>query len=124
MAMHMAEPAPSSAKTAAWELPALDFPATQASSARFPRRFRRPTVKYAIGPTMLTNASAVHIRFEPLIWPAGRRLMSMSVATRRTTSTTPVPTIRLRLRLLRSVSYTHLRAHETVLDLVCRLLLE
>src|SRR5450759_5030788 len=63
---------------------------------------RRPKVKYAIGPAMLTNASAVHIRFEPLIWPAGRRLMSMSVATRRTTSTTPVPTIRLRLRLLRS----------------------
>src|SRR5664280_3331027 len=26
--------------------------------------------------------------------------------------------------LLRPVSYTHLRAHETVLDLVCRLLLE
>ena len=25
---------------------------------------------------------------------------------------------------LRTVSYTHLRAHETVLDLVCRLLLE
>ena len=25
---------------------------------------------------------------------------------------------------LASVSYTHLRAHETVLDLVCRLLLE
>ena len=25
---------------------------------------------------------------------------------------------------LRAVSYTHLRAHETVLDLVCRLLLE
>src|SRR5665811_2419620 len=27
-------------------------------------------------------------------------------------------------RMYRSVSYTHLRAHETVLDLVCRLLLE
>ena len=27
-------------------------------------------------------------------------------------------------RLAASVSYTHLRAHETVLDLVCRLLLE
>ena len=27
-------------------------------------------------------------------------------------------------RTMRSVSYTHLRAHETVLDLVCRLLLE
>jgi len=28
------------------------------------------------------------------------------------------------LRVLQAVSYTHLRAHETVLDLVCRLLLE
>ena len=27
-------------------------------------------------------------------------------------------------RALAAVSYTHLRAHETVLDLVCRLLLE
>ena len=27
-------------------------------------------------------------------------------------------------RILEPVSYTHLRAHETVLDLVCRLLLE
>ena len=26
--------------------------------------------------------------------------------------------------MVRPVSYTHLRAHETVLDLVCRLLLE
>ena len=30
----------------------------------------------------------------------------------------------LNLRTLKAVSYTHLRAHETVLDLVCRLLLE
>ena len=28
------------------------------------------------------------------------------------------------LKTLTAVSYTHLRAHETVLDLVCRLLLE
>ena len=27
-------------------------------------------------------------------------------------------------RITKAVSYTHLRAHETVLDLVCRLLLE
>ena len=27
-------------------------------------------------------------------------------------------------RIIKAVSYTHLRAHETVLDLVCRLLLE
>ena len=30
----------------------------------------------------------------------------------------------MQLRRAVSVSYTHLRAHETVLDLVCRLLLE
>ena len=30
----------------------------------------------------------------------------------------------LRAVWISSVSYTHLRAHETVLDLVCRLLLE
>ena len=30
----------------------------------------------------------------------------------------------LRASTLRTVSYTHLRAHETVLDIVCRLLLE
>ena len=28
------------------------------------------------------------------------------------------------MSFVRAVSYTHLRAHETVLDLVCRLLLE
>ena len=27
----------------------------------------RPMAKYAIGPTMLTNASAVHMRLDPLI---------------------------------------------------------
>ena len=32
--------------------------------------------------------------------------------------------IRNQLAQLGTVSYTHLRAHETVLDLVCRLLLE
>ena len=38
----------------------------------------------------------------------------------------PVPGSRGRFAAqpLRPVSYTHLRAHETVLDLVCRLLLE
>ena len=32
--------------------------------------------------------------------------------------------IELRSEEVQAVSYTHLRAHETVLDLVCRLLLE
>ena len=32
--------------------------------------------------------------------------------------------IRRRIERIEPVSYTHLRAHETVLDLVCRLLLE
>ena len=35
-----------------------------------------------------------------------------------------VLTIQTRPTLAKSVSYTHLRAHETVLDIVCRLLLE
>ena len=35
-----------------------------------------------------------------------------------------LPGIIARLEYLQAVSYTHLRAHETVLDLVCRLLLE
>ena len=30
----------------------------------------------------------------------------------------------VQMHQIKSVSYTHLRAHETVLDLVCRLLLE
>src|SRR5665811_30041 len=34
------------------------------------------------------------------------------------------PEALLEVRFLAAVSYTHLRAHETVLDLVCRLLLE
>ena len=34
------------------------------------------------------------------------------------------PISRLSLKTREAVSYTHLRAHETVLDLVCRLLLE
>src|SRR5664280_3277360 len=35
----------------------------------------------------------------------------------------PVCEARTSTRCLRAVSYTHLRAHETVLDIVCRLLL-
>src|SRR5664280_2349186 len=36
----------------------------------------------------------------------------------------PVSGAAANVRMMESVSYTHLRAHETVLDLVCRLLLE
>src|SRR5664280_3053992 len=45
-----------------------------------------------------------------------------------TSSLPPSPSLRSRMlgatRWVVPVSYTHLRAHETVLDLVCRLLLE
>ena len=47
-----------------------------------------------------------------------------------TEMTTPAQGIPIRmptrhkLLIVEAVSYTHLRAHETVLDLVCRLLLE
>ena len=36
----------------------------------------------------------------------------------------PLPLAQEQVRFSGPVSYTHLRAHETVLDLVCRLLLE
>eukprot|EP00657_Telonema_sp_P-1_P008080 TRINITY_DN2864_c0_g1_i2.p1 TRINITY_DN2864_c0_g1~~TRINITY_DN2864_c0_g1_i2.p1 ORF type:complete len:119 (-),score=65.60 TRINITY_DN2864_c0_g1_i2:68-424(-) len=36
----------------------------------------------------------------------------------------PSPSMAIIMARFTSVSYTHLRAHETVLDLVCRLLLE
>src|SRR5665811_675688 len=42
----------------------------------------------------------------------------------RGTAALACPCRRGALSALRSVSYTHLRAHETVLDIVCRLLLE
>src|SRR5665811_592875 len=49
----------------------------------------------------LANAAAIWER--PALWTQTNRISGVLVAT--------------------SVSYTHLRAHETVLDLVCRLLL-
>ena len=53
----------------------------------------------------------------------------MPRATERAASVIAVSNVRWRAAVVRvvsptAVSYTHLRAHETVLDLVCRLLLE
>jgi hypothetical protein len=45
----------------------------------------------------------IHIRFEPRIWLAGRRLMSMSTAVLRTASPIAAPMISLRLLSLRSL---------------------
>ena len=52
-----------------------------------------------------------------LVLYAIQKLASSSVAAIRRA-------LRKRLARIRAVSYTHLRAHETVLDPVCRLLLE
>ena len=44
-------------------------------------RCRRPKAKYDSGPTpaeLTSTAATIHIRFEPRIWLAGRRLMSMT----------------------------------------------
>src|SRR5665811_1059245 len=48
--------------------------------------------------------------------PSVKRLLALTRTTAASTSATN------RSAAVRSVSYTHLRAHETVLDLVCRLL--
>ena len=50
-------------------------------------------------------------------------LLLLAFAIRRWVGT-PTPREGQRMQWVRAVSYTHLRAHETVLDLVCRLLLE
>jgi hypothetical protein len=45
----------------------------------------------------------IHIRFEPRIWLAGRRLISMNTAVLRTASPIAAAMISLRLRSLRSL---------------------
>ena len=67
---------------------------------------RRPKTKYEIGttPAELTSATtAAHTRFRPRIWLAGRRLISMSAATRRAPSVTAAAMSSLRVRALRSL---------------------
>ena len=69
-------------------------------------RRRRPKAKYDSGPTpaeLTSTAATIHIRFEPRIWLAGRRLMSMSTAVLRTASAIAAAMISLRLRSLRSL---------------------
>jgi hypothetical protein len=52
----------------------------------------------------MTTAGA-HIHFEPRIWLAGRRLMSMSAAVLRLASATAAAMMSLRLRSLRSLQF-------------------
>jgi len=51
----------------------------------------------------MSTAVTIHIRFEPRIWFAGRRLRSMSTAVLRMASVIAAATISLRLRSLRSL---------------------
>eukprot|EP00656_Telonema_subtile_P020217 TRINITY_DN21370_c0_g1_i3.p1 TRINITY_DN21370_c0_g1~~TRINITY_DN21370_c0_g1_i3.p1 ORF type:complete len:129 (-),score=27.09 TRINITY_DN21370_c0_g1_i3:3-389(-) len=55
--------------------------------------------------------------------PGGSWITELAVPWSLLTNQSQLPT-EWRINLFRAVSYTHLRAHETVLDLVCRLLLE
>jgi hypothetical protein len=68
-------------------------------------RCRRPKAKYDSGPTpaeLTSTAATIHIHFEPRIWLAGRRLMSMSTAVLRMASAIAAATmISLRLRSLK-----------------------
>jgi hypothetical protein len=65
-----------------------------------------PKAKYESGTTpkeLTITTAAAHIHFEPRIWLAGRRLMSMTAAVLRPASATAATMISLRLRLLRSL---------------------
>ena len=55
---------------------------------------------------------------------AGVAVPDLAAAVRPFLAPVVIGTLTVTLLRLDSVSYTHLRAHETVLDLVCRLLLE
>jgi hypothetical protein len=76
---------------------------------------RHPKTKYASGAPpkeLTTSTTRAHIHFEPRIWLAGRRLISMSAAVLRMPSAADAVMISLRLRVLRSL---HLRAAMTPL---------
>src|SRR5664280_3222642 len=77
--------------------------------------------RQATGADLLIHAA----RALPTLGPAGHRvryvLHGKSVPPSGSHADPPVQSV---LTPLGPVSYTHLRAHETVLDLVCRLLLE
>mgnify|MGYP003380231618 CR=1 FL=1 len=61
--------------------------------------------------TVLTDDPSVVGTMDPTITPADN-------------ATCTLPALNATINAINAVSYTHLRAHETVLDLVCRLLLE
>src|SRR5665811_481136 len=78
------------------------------------------TLSGLIGPLSVRHTRCEDHRISPVHWPVREcqvRQTGLAPAPG-STHRTPQP------RSPRSVSYTHLRAHETVLDLVCRLLLE
>src|SRR5664280_3035542 len=84
---------------------------------------RSPSMSIATGgmPPVVVNVSAVTVvpEIAIIVAAAGRTTMDGQLTTRLYASlcVQPEPSVT-------AVSYTHLRAHETVLDLVCRLLLE
>ena len=70
------------------------------------RGCRRPKTKYEIGTTpaeLTTATTGAHSHFEPRIWLAGRRLMSMRAATLRMPSATATVMISLRVLSSRSL---------------------
>ena len=56
--------------------------------------------------------------------PALNKLVKIEVLERETSASSPDYILGVLDQYAQAVSYTHLRAHETVLDIVCRLLLE
>ena len=78
-------------------------PSPGVASSTPPACRRRPKAKYDSDPELTSTAAMIHIRFEPRIWLAGRRLMSTSTAVLRTASPIAAAMISFRLRSLRSL---------------------
>src|SRR5665811_154226 len=97
-----------------WLIPSIQFRWSHGSTASLPPHSPKSCFQTGFGALFRTS-------FRAVLRPTQRSMRQMPK---------PISCTAYRLvlkacgPLLRPVSYTHLRAHETVLDLVCRLLLE
>ena len=89
-------------------------------------------LRILLAPFTLLHAAVLRIRHllydTGVIRPVRPAIPTIAIGNLALGGTGKTPMMELVLRILKgteqTVSYTHLRAHETVLDLVCRLLLE
>src|SRR5450756_458942 len=111
--------------TTALETQTTDLPAYATYCSMKPKKLSS-ACSCLVAQTTLQTVTAVATSGVGVLSGFGRRLFADMDSCRRMTPVTAMssPALPRRASLLIPVSYTHLRAHETRHDLVCRLLLE